>query len=213
MNQGEFIEYMGELAQKDWEVSRILPSLTVAQGILESGWGKSDLAVTGKNLFGMKANSSWTGKVYNATTKECYDGENLVDVSACFKAYTSWEASISDHSALFTQNKRYEKVVGETDYKKACQEVKNAGYATDPDYVSKLISLIEQYKLYEFDPVSDGKESFGEESEEHWAEFFENKLIEEGIITARKSLDEAPSRGELYVMIYQLLGLKEGENT
>lgn len=202
----EFLNILGEMARIDMKKTDVLASLTIAQGILESGWGKSDLAVTGKNLFGMKVSSSWFGKVYNATTKECYDGENVVVTTADFKAYDSWEDSVADHSALFVNASRYDKVVGETDYKVACHEVKNAGYATDPDYPNKLISIIELYRLYDFDVVAEA------ESVEHWAKPFENTLLNRGIITTAKNLDEPPTRGEMSVIICQILGLIEGEN-
>lgn len=207
MTNSEFIALIGELARNDMVQTGVLASLSIAQAILESGWGKSDLAATGNNLFGMKATSSWVGKVYSAQTKECYDGANMVTITASFKAYASWEESIADHSTLFVNASRYAKVVGETDYKVACQEVKNAGYATDPNYPEKLISLIEQYKLYEYDVVVE------EESVEHWARPFENTLLKRGIITTVKNLDEPPTRGELSVIMCKMLDLMEGKTS
>lgn len=155
----EFIDFVGELARNDMLQTGILASLTIAQAILESGWGKSDLALTGNNLFGIKATSSWVGQVYNAQTKECFNGVDLVDITGSFKVYNRWEESIADHSLLLTSSSRYENVVGERDYKVACVEVKKAGYATASDYSEKLISLIEQYGLYEFDDVSEEVEA------------------------------------------------------
>jgi flagellum-specific peptidoglycan hydrolase FlgJ len=131
--------------------TKILASLTIAQAILESNWGKSQLSTIGNALFGIKATSVWIGRVYNSNTKECYDGVNMQTVNANFRAYDSWEESIADHSTLLTQASRYKKVVGETDYKLACQYIKEAGYATDPDYTGKLIGIIETNKLYEYD--------------------------------------------------------------
>ncbi len=150
MSNTDFLALLGGLAREDMKKTGVLASLTIAQGILESGWGKSQLATKANNLFGIKATSTWTGKTYTVETNECFDGVNMTRVEAVFRAYDSWAGSIFDHSALFSA-KRYEKVVGETDYKKACQAVKDAGYATDPNYPSKLIALIEQHKLYEFD--------------------------------------------------------------
>lgn len=150
--QKNFIKQVGALASADMKKTGILASLTVAQAILESGWGTSGLATVGKALFGIKATKSWKGKVYCSDTKECYDGVNLVTVkNAAFRAYDSWEESIIDHSAFLKANKRYKAVVGETDYKKACEAIKAAGYATDPDYVEKLVKLIEGNDLTEFD--------------------------------------------------------------
>lgn len=162
MTNKEFLATMGNYARADMALTGVLASMTIAQAILESGWGKSGLAIGGCNLFGIKATSAWQGKVYSTETNECYDGVNLVRVDACFKAYSNWGESIADHSALITKSARYAKVVGETNYKVACQEIKNAGYATDPAYPAKLITLIEQHKLYEYDVKTDATESKGE---------------------------------------------------
>lgn len=157
--QKNFIKKVGALASADMKKSGVLASLTVAQAILESAWGKSELATGGNALFGIKATKSWKGKVYCKDTKECYDGANLVDVkNAAFRAYDSWEESVEDHSAFLKANKRYKEVIGETDYKKACEAIKAAGYATDPDYVEKLVKLIEDYELTEFDGAAVNQE-------------------------------------------------------
>lgn len=158
--QKNFIKKVGALASADMKKSGVLASLTVAQAILESAWGKSELATGGNALFGIKATKSWKGKVYCKDTKECYDGVNLVDVkNAAFRAYDSWEESVEDHSAFLKANKRYKEVIGETDYKKACEAIKAAGYATDPDYVEKLVKLIEDYELTEFDGAAVNQEA------------------------------------------------------
>lgn len=157
--QKNFIKKVGALASADMKKSGVLASLTVAQAILESAWGKSELATVGNAIFGIKATKSWKGKVYCKDTKECYDGVNLVDVkNAAFRAYDSWEESVEDHSAFLKANKRYKEVIGETDYKKACEAIKAAGYATDPDYVEKLVKLIEDYELTKFDGAAVSQE-------------------------------------------------------
>lgn len=157
--QKNFIKTVGALASADMKKTGVLASLTVAQAILESAWGKSELATGGNALFGIKATKSWKGKVYCKDTKECYDGVNLVDVkNTAFRAYDSWEESVEDHSAFLKGNKRYKEVIGETDYKKACEAIKAAGYATDPDYVEKLVKLIEDYELTEFDGAAVSRE-------------------------------------------------------
>lgn len=150
MTNTEFITRVARIARGD---ARVLPSLTIAQAILESGWGRSGLTVRANALFGIKATKSWKGKVYSANTKECYNGIDFVDEVAVFRAYDSWEDSVADHTKFLCDNKRYKAVIGETDYKKACKAIKAAGYATDPGYAEKLIQLIEKYKLYEYDGV------------------------------------------------------------
>ena len=142
------------MAVEDMKNTKILASLTIAQAILESGWGESTLATNANNLFGIKANSDWKGKVFNIKTLEYFNNSSATTVTACFKAYNSWAEGIKDHSDLFLTNSRYSSLIGETDYKKACEKVKSAGYATDPEYVSKLVKIIETYELHKYDVVS-----------------------------------------------------------
>ncbi len=149
----EFIDKIAPMAIGDAKTSQILPSLTIAQAILESNNGNSILTTEANALFGIKATSSWRGKVWNGRTTEYYDGKNTM-ITAGFKAYDSWADSIADHSRLLTSNKRYSKVVGETDYKKACEAIAVAGYATDPQYAKKLIGLIENYRLEQYDSLT-----------------------------------------------------------
>ena len=144
-----FIKKIGPLAQLDMQKKGVLASLTIAQAILESGWGESELTLKANNLFGIKATASWRGATYAIKTRE-YVNNDPYTITADFKAYHSWEESISDHSELL-QNARYSKVLNTSDYKVACEEVYKAGYATDPNYPTKLITLIEQYNLQQYD--------------------------------------------------------------
>ena len=172
-----FLKKVGELARKDQEKTGILACITTAQAILESGWGKSELAKNAKNLFGMKkslsgntwSGSTWGGKVYSKDTKEVYSG-NTVTISAEFRAYDSWEQSVADHSAYLAGAKngsalRYAGLVGETNYKKAAEIIKAGGYATAPDYVSKLCSLVEQYGLTKYNAVQKAEKKQEEKKE------------------------------------------------
>ena len=117
--QKKFIERVGTLAATDMQKSGVLASLTIAQAILESGWGKSGLTVKGNALFGIKAGTSWTGAVYSGKTQECYDGVTFTTVTGLFRAYGSWAESVADHSDLLSRNARYKAVIGERDYKAA----------------------------------------------------------------------------------------------
>ena len=135
----------------------ILPSITAAQAILESGWGSSELAkAPNNNLFGIKDSEDWHGEIVIVPTQEYLNGA-YITVSAAFRKYASWNDSVVDHAKFFTSTEwrkdNYRKVVNETDYRIAAQELKNAGYATDPNYPGKLIRLIEAYKLYEWDAM------------------------------------------------------------
>ena len=159
----KFIEEIGAMARADMAKSGICAAVTVAQAILESGWGKSDLAVKAKNIFGMKCSlsgntwpgSSWDGKSsYNKSTGEYYSG-SYTTVKADFRVYKSWAESVADHSAYLAGAKngsalRYAGLVGCTDYRKAAQIIKNGGYATSPDYVTKICNIVEQHNLVRF---------------------------------------------------------------
>ena len=153
--QKRFIDRVGTQAAAAIGQSRILASLVIAQAILESNWGRSVLAVRANALFGIKAGANWKGRVYSVQTKECFDGANFTKVTALFRAYDSWEDSIKNHASLLATAARYRAVIGEGCYKAAAHAVHAAGYATDPLYATKLIDLIEKYKLYEFDVKQD----------------------------------------------------------
>ena len=159
-----FIEKVAPLAQADQKAKGILASITLAQAILESGWGRSELAVNANNLFGMKKSlsgntwtgSTWDGKsVYSKETKEVYSS-GPATVRADFRAYKSWQDSVSDHSAYLLGARkgsaiRYEGLKGCADHRKAAQIIKDGGYATSPTYVDKLCSIIGEWKLTQYD--------------------------------------------------------------
>ena len=156
-NQSHFLSAIKQGAM-DGVKEGVLPSITAAQAILESGWGSSELAkAPNNNLFGIKDSEDWNGEIVTVPTQEYVNGD-YITVNAAFRKYTSWNDSVVDHAKFFTSTEwrknNYRKVVNETDYRIAAQELKNAGYATDPSYAGKLISLIEAYKLYEWDTVS-----------------------------------------------------------
>lgn len=146
--QRAFIEKIGKMAAADMTKTGILASLTIAQAIFESGWGKSGLTVNANNLFGIKGN--YKGASYSCKTQE-WDGTKYITITAAFRKYPSWAESVADHSALFLRLDRYANLRGCTDYKKACQYVREDGYATDPNYTEKLIRAIEQYGLTAYD--------------------------------------------------------------
>ena len=156
-NQSHFLSAIKQGAM-DGAREGVLPSITAAQAILESGWGSSELAkAPNNNLFGIKDSEDWNGEIVTVPTQEYVNGD-YIKINAAFRKYTSWNDSVVDHAKFFTSTEwrknNYRKVVNETDYRIAAQELKNAGYATDPSYAGKLISLIEAYKLYEWDAVS-----------------------------------------------------------
>ena len=137
-----FINLIKPGAIKAYHSIGVLPSLTIAQAILETGWGKSSI---GNNIFGIKANSTWTGKTKKAPTHEYVNGKKIY-VNAIFRDYNTIEESIEDRSK-FLSSLRYKKVIDAKDYREAALEIFKAGYATDPTYSQKLITIIEQNNL------------------------------------------------------------------
>ena len=164
LSEADVIAKVGALFAADQRKGGILASVSLAQFILESGYGKSELAQNANNVFGMKKSlsgntwggSAWDGvSLYGKRTQEYVD-EKYVTVTADFRKYPCVEDSITDHSAylLGAMNgkvKRYEGLKGCTDYRKAVQIIKDGGYATSPDYVEKLCSIIERWELTKWD--------------------------------------------------------------
>ena len=138
-----YIHKYKDIARYEMSHSRIPASITLAQGILESGAGEGELTQRANNHFGIKCHG-WQGeKVYHDDDKK---GE-------CFRKYPHPAQSFKDHSVFLTGRKRYASLfkLKVTDYKGWAKGLKKAGYATDPKYPNKLIRLIERYKLYQYD--------------------------------------------------------------
>lgn len=165
LSEAEVVAKAGALFTADQKKSGILASVSMAQFILESGYGKSELAQNANNCFGMKTSlsgntwsgSTWDGKSkYTKKTQEEYTKGEMTTITADFRKYPCIEDSISDHSAYLLGAKngsklRYDGLKGCTDYKKAAQIIKDGGYATSSTYVSNLCSIIEKWKLTQFD--------------------------------------------------------------
>ncbi len=146
--QEKYIEKYSALAVEEMYRSGIPASITLAQGLLESGSGRSELAVKSNNHFGIKCHNNWEGK------KVYHDDD---EKGECFRKYPKPEDSYRDHSDFLRFRGRYRFLFNYpiTDYRAWAYGLKKAGYATDPEYPSKLIKLIEDYELY----VYDGKKS------------------------------------------------------
>lgn len=163
MSQVEFVEYIGRLAAVDMQTSGILASVTAAQSILESGYGKSELALQALNLGGMKAElsgntwaSAWDGRTYIKDTAEQREDGSYYTVTAAFRAYPSVAAYLDDHSAYLAGARagselRYAGVVGCMDYRRAFEIIKAGAYASSLDYVNKLCAVVERWNLTRFD--------------------------------------------------------------
>ncbi len=143
-NINDYIDYFAPVAIREMKLHKIPASITLAQGILESGAGKSELAQRSNNHFGIKCHNDWEG------TGVTHDDDELAE---CFRRYDHPEDSYIDHSNFLTKRKRYERLfrLSPTDYRGWAYGLKRAGYATDRRYPSKLIELIRKYELYKYD--------------------------------------------------------------
>lgn len=153
LSREEFIKTLAPHAKELQTGYGILPSIILGQACLESNFGESQLASEYKNLFGIKAYGD-TKKI-KLDTQE-YVNEQWITIKGEFKVYDSWEESMDDHTMLFVNGvnwdpQKYEKVLTATSYQEAAQALQSAGYATDPTYADKIISVIEQYNLHQYD--------------------------------------------------------------
>jgi flagellar rod assembly protein/muramidase FlgJ len=149
MPPSAFIGMLAQAAQDCQRKTGIPASITLAQAALESGWGAQAL---GNNLFGIKADKSWTGPTVNFRTTEHLAGKN-VKLSDTFRAYDSWLASMVDHAQFLLKQPRYAKCFKQTDGANWARELQAAGYATDPDYAKKLIDIMRGRNLAFYDQV------------------------------------------------------------
>lgn len=142
-----FINAVKDGALSLWGIYKVLPSVAIAQGALESAWGTS---APNNNLFGIKGN--YNGNSANMATWESYGGIRY-DIVDSFRAYPDWNTSIKDYGAFLNVNSRYKNALGLTDPQKQIQAIWEAGYATDPDYVSKIMSIINANNLKKYDAM------------------------------------------------------------
>ena len=175
--QRAFILKLVPIAQDNYNDYGIFPSVTIAQAIHESAWGKSDLSVKANNLFGVKADSSWKGQTIDMPTQEHINGSNIT-VMAKWRKCDSFEDSVKDHGKFLKENPRYEQsgVFKAKDYKEQAYAIRMAGYATDPQYASLICNIIESYSLNIYDfKVGDG-----------------NKVVERAITTGMSIVGKSP---------------------
>jgi flagellar protein FlgJ len=140
---------LAQAAQDCQRKTGIPASITLAQAALESSWGARAL---GNNLFGIKADKSWSGPTVSFKTTEHLSGRNVKLIDR-FRAYDSWLASMVDHAQFLLKNPRYAACFKETTGAGWARELQAAGYATDPDYAKKLQSIIRDNNLAFYDRV------------------------------------------------------------
>ena len=140
----KYIEDYKDIAMVEMQRYNIPASITLAQGILESGSGQGRLARYGNNHFGIKCHATWNGKTITHDDDE---------KSECFRRYKYAYESFEDHSQFLVKRGRYSSLfeLAPTDYESWAHGLKKAGYATDPAYAKKLIALIKKFNLHQYD--------------------------------------------------------------
>ena len=204
LTEEQVINKIGTLFTADQKRNGILACISFAQFILESGYGKSELAQKANNCFGMKkslsgntwSGSSWDVKSsYTKQTKEQNKDGSYVTITAEFRKYASVEDSIADHSAYLLGAKngtdlRYLGLKGCTDYRKAAQIIKDGGYATSLTYVDKLCSIIEKWNLTRFNFTGGVETTTWYRVRKTWADSKNQKGAFHSLENAKKCADE-----------------------
>lgn len=150
----DYVEKYKTISVGEMERTGIPASITLAQGLLESAAGTSQLALEANNHFGIKCGSDWDGRRFEKQDDDRDSQGNLI--KSCFRKYSTAEHSFFDHSEFLRDPKKYNRYgflfnLDRQDYKGWAQGLQASGYATSGDYASRLINLIERYRLYEYD--------------------------------------------------------------
>lgn len=146
--EAQFLNQIKTGAERGWYDYGILPSVTAAQAIVESGWGQSQLATTGHNLFGIKG--SYQGQSIAFPTQE-WNGSRYITINDSFRQYASWSDNVYDHGSFLNENSRYTNLRGVTDANTVAQLIRSDGYATAPTYTTTLLAVIRDNNLTAWD--------------------------------------------------------------
>ncbi len=213
MTNDEFIKLVGNAVcfENKKRGYPLFSSVVIAQAILETGWGKSSLMMKANALFGIKA-TGWNGKVFNSITQEVIDGK-AINTSACFRAYNSIQDSVADYFDLICRSQRYRKALVTTTPRECIEAIKNGGYATDPDYVNKIMSIINSWNLTKFDNNIQETDDYYIEGKNYTLQ--ENMFVRSGAgtnysIKAWQELTEDGKRNALFKTIGVNAVLKKG---
>jgi len=187
--QQAFLEKISRIAKAEQQSSGIPASITAAQAIFESSWGKSRLAATGNNYFGIKCKSWWVG---DSIMHQDDDYNELGELTySCFRAYECIEDSFTDHSIFLLSSERYAPLfrLDPTDYKAWAHGLKKCGYATDPQYAEKIIGLIERLNLQKLDQIAD----VNQKEESSGVESSNNEILVDSFGDSSESLPPPPT--------------------
>jgi uncharacterized protein YraI len=156
LTNAQFIKAAAAGAQRGWREFGVPPSVTIAQAILESGWGRSGLATQDRNYFGIKCFDGKHGSIasgcHTYKTTECTKAGKCFSTSASFRSYASMTNSFRDHGNFLRVNNRYKPAFSHTrNANKFIWTVWKAGYATDPNYYTKITGIMSANRLYQYD--------------------------------------------------------------
>ncbi len=156
MTRLEYIQHFKKSVISVTKGTGLFPSVMMAQAILESSDGNSELAKKYNNHFGIKADSSWRGDVINMNTGEYLQGQ-YVTIKDGFRVYENPKDSFDDRVTFLQENPRYEKagVFSASTPKEQIQALQNAGYSTSPNYASTLLSIMTKYNLFSLDELQE----------------------------------------------------------
>ncbi len=188
-----YIAAYSNLAVAEMKRMAIPASIILAQGMLESGYGKSELAIKANNHFGIKCHKGWAGETYVHLTRESRNGE-LVARQACFRQYATVEESYKDHSEFLASRSNYVFLFlkNSNDFRVWARGLQQAGYATDIAYADKLIMAIEKHALDKFDTENIAS-AYNQSSEEQ-----ENKEDLESLKKRIEALESILYKAEMY---------------
>lgn len=206
----KYIKDYHNLAVSEMERTAIPASITLAQGMLESGYGTSELAVNANNHFGIKCHKGWVGETYTHKSTENTDG-SLIARKSCFRSYATVEQSYVDHSDFLASRSNYSALflANTINYETWAKGLVEGGYATDPAYAKKLVATIETYSLSKYDQYTNTVLAFNNSTEE-----LEYKEDLESLKNRIKTLESILSQTELYKQeLKECLAAKQKEVT
>ena len=181
-----FIKQIAPIAQAKSK-GRALPSVCIAQACCESAYGTSPKMIRANAVFGIKVGKSkahfgtaWHDKAYSTRTKECYDGKTYVAITDMFRAYDS----IEDYFDMLAACKRYKACIGERDPRKCITAIKNGGYATAPEYITTIMSIINRYDLTKYDGIATSQPTLRRGDRGDAVKIMQTRLFDKGYTVA-----------------------------
>lgn len=181
-----FIAMIAPIAQAKSK-GRALPSVCIAQACCESAYGTSPKMIRANAVFGIKVGKSkahfgtaWHDKAYSTRTKECYDGKTYTNITDMFRAYDSIDDAVEDYFDMLAGCKRYKACISERDPRKCITAIKNGGYATAPEYITTIMSIINHYDLTKYDGVATSQPTLRKGDRGNYVRTLQTLLVDKG---------------------------------